>query len=180
MATELNIIDLDDALVIRAARKPPLAEGILSAVAAGAFAAILAFHFVGLPGGIVSALLAASLVLLYARRKRNVELRITRLEFVSRGRVGDNLGSTRTACSADIQWLEYQEDTTGPGTSHQPGGLYAVLGRRSICLLPDMNEPQTALVIERIEGRFPDFKSQWENKSVFGRNFTSLGLDEPR
>jgi len=173
------MIDLDDALVIRASRKPSFREGLLSAAAAGGSAGILVFSFMAKPELIAVAVLAASLAFLYAMRKKEVELRITMLEFVLRGRVGDDFGSTRSVRSADIQWLEFQEDTTGPETSHHPGGLYAVLGRRNICLLPDVDERQTALIIARIAERFPGFRRQWESASPFGKRFTSLRLNEP-
>ena len=180
METELTILDGDDALVITSTRKPSLAEVTLSAVAVGGFIAVLAFSFLNEPMVVAVSISAALLTFMYAARKKKVELRITKLEFVSRGRIGDNLGLRRTVCSADIRWLEYQEDTIGPETSHHPGGLYAVLGHRSTCLLPNVSEAQTALIIDRIKERFPDFRTRWEGQSPFGKHFTSLGLNEPK
>ena len=83
--------------------------------------------------------------------------------------------------TSEVRWLEYQEDTTGPETAHHPGGLYAVLKHRSVCVLPDLDEQQTASVIERIKDKYPDLRAQWSEQSFFGKGFISLGLnDEPR
>lgn len=171
MPTELSFVNLEDALIIRTARKPSLIGVMLSVAGTGGFVLIVAFHFVNKLELSGLTLLAAILAFLFARRKRNVELRITRLEFASQGRVGDNFGSNRRVPTADIQWLEYQDDTIGPATSHHPGGIYAVLARRSICLLPDVDKQQTALILQRINDRFPEFKREWAKKSVFGQHF---------
>jgi hypothetical protein len=179
MPTVLGIVDFDDALLIRAKRMPSLTEAIVSAAAAGGFAGIAVFRFVAMPVMVAIALLAGLLGFLWAIRKRNAELRVTNLEFRLRGRVGDEFGSARSVCRADIRWLEYQEDTSGPETSHHPGGLYAVLLSRSICMLPDIDERQTAVVIERIFEKFPDFRDQWRRNSPYGQHFTTLGLDGP-
>jgi len=79
---------------------------------------------------------------------------------------------------ADIQRIEYQEDITGPGNSGHPQGLYAVLRYQSVCLLPDMDARQTAMVIERIGEKFPDQCAQWKSPSPFGEHFISLGLND--
>lgn len=177
--TELNVIDLDEALLVTAARKRSTAEGLLSATAVGVATAIVAAFFVGKLLLVALALATGSAAFLWAVRTDRHELRITREKFVSCGRVGDNFGSIRTVDATDIRWLEHQEDTSGPETSHHPGGLYAVLELRSVCLLPELDEQQTNLIIERIKDRFPDFRGRWSGHSPFGRHFTSLGLDEP-
>src|ERR1700731_4890889 len=126
MKTELEILDFDDALVIRAKQRPSPAEAIFSAGVSGGFVGLIAFRFVPMPVMVAIAVVAGFLGFLYAVRKWNAELRVTNLEFRSRGRVGDGFGSKRSVCSTDVRWLEYQEDTSGPETSHHPGGLYAV------------------------------------------------------
>jgi hypothetical protein len=179
MKVELKIVDFDDALVIKAKQKPSLGEAILSAVASGGFVGLIVFRFVAMPAMVAIAAVAGFLGFLYAVHKRNAELRVTNLEFRSRGRVGDDFGSTRNVCGTDVRWLEYQEDTSGPETSHHPGGLYAVRGSLSICMLPYIDQQQTALVIDRILDKFPEFRQQWRRNSPFGQHFTALGLDEP-
>ena len=179
--TDLTIIERDDGLVVRTTRVPSLGEGVLSAAAAGVFVGVAASFLAGRPQAIALALLAAVAGYVYARRTRTFELRMTRFQFVAVGRVGDNLGNSGSVSTSEIQWLEHQEDTTGPETAHHPGGLYAVLKHRSVCLLPDVDEQQTASLIERIKDKYPDLRAQWGGQSSFGQHFISLGLnDEPR
>jgi len=77
-----------------------------------------------------------------------------------------------------VRWLEYQNDMSGPESDH-PGGLYAVLKHRSVCVLPYLSAEQTTEVVERIATRFPDFRDQWCSQSVFGSHVIYLGLDSP-
>ena len=189
MLSTLNIVDRGDELIIQSERKFSRAEAIMSTVATGGFTAIIAFQVVEGMASILLAVCAASLAFLSVTRKHrkyNIELRITRLKFVLRGRVGDNLRSKWNVSSWDIQWLEYQADTTGPESSYHPGGLYAILEHgsivrfpHSICLLPDLDEPQTALIIKRIEDKFPEFRRRWARASPYGRHYTTLRLNEP-
>lgn len=176
--TNVNIIDLDGTLLVQTERTPSLVEGALSAVAAAVFVGIAGSFVVGKFGAVAAGALAAALGFFFARGTRKFELRATRNEFVALGKVGDNLGNSRSVSTSEVQWLEYQEDTTGPETAHHPGGLYAILKHRSVCLLPDVDEQQTASVIARIEDKYPDLRTQWAGQSAFGRNFISLGLTD--
>jgi hypothetical protein len=176
--TSLNISDLDRGLVVRTARIPSLAESALSAVAAGVTIGFAVQFVATRPQAIALAFLAAAAGFFYARRTRRFELKITGSEFVAVGKVGDNPGNSRSVPIFDIRWLEYQEDTTGPEIAHHPGGLYAVMNHRSVCLLPDIDEHQTAVVIERIKAKFPGLRTQWTEPSSSGNHFTSLGLKD--
>lgn len=163
MATELNVIDLDEALLVNAARRPSFPEVLLSVAAAGVFTVVLAYLFATKPLVRPLAIVAVLMALVYATRTKRFDLRITKVEFVSRGRIGNSLRSTRTVCAADIQWLEYQEDARFD-KAHHPRGLYAALENRSICLLPDVDEQQAALIIARIQYRFPELREQWRGR----------------
>jgi len=178
-AIELNVIELRDGLLVRTERKPSSLEALLSCAVMGAFVTLVCSRFLVWWEVIVLASLSASVAFLSAKRTERFELRITRKEFAARGRVGDNLGSNRSVCAADILWLEYQESTGGADSSGHPEGLYAVVKHRSICILPDIDEKQTSLMIERIKGRFPDFRTQWADHSPFGTHFISLGPNKP-
>ncbi len=179
--TNVNIVELDNALVVQTERTPSLVEGFLSAVATAVFVGIAGSFVVGKLLAAAWAVLAASIGFFFVRRTHKFELRVTRREFAARGKVGDNPGNSRSVPTSDVQWLEYQEDTTGPETAHHPDGLYAILKYRSVCLLPDVDEQQTAAVIERIKDKYPDLGTRWSGHSSFGRDFISLGLnDEPR
>lgn len=171
--------DLGDGLLVRTERGPSLLEALIAGTVMVAFVAIALFRYlVGWEVGVL-AILGASVAFLSAKRTQRFELRITRKEFVARGRVGDSLGSIRSLCAADILWLEYQEDTTGPDSARHPAGLYAVVKHRSVCILPDIDQKQTALIIERIKERFPDFREQWASNSPFRSHIITLGLNEP-
>lgn len=179
--TNVNIVESDNALVVQSERTPSLVEGVLTAVATAVFVGIAGWFVVGKPLAVVLAVVAAPLGFLFVRRVRKFELRISRSEFAAQGKVGDNWGNSRSVPTSVVQWLEYQEDTTGPETAHHPGGLYAILNHRSVCLLPDVDEQQAVAVIERIKDKYPDLGAQWSGHSSFGRGFISLGLnDEPR
>ena len=122
--------------------------------------------------------LAAAVAFLWARRAKRFELRIYPPGVRGKGKVGDNLGLARRVRASDVQRFEYQEDTTGPETSHHPQGLYAVLSFSSICLMPDVDERQTAEIIERIVNKFPDISAHWGGPSPFGKHLTSPGLND--
>ncbi len=175
--TELTVVDLGKELVIDTTRKPSRPEALLSAVVTCGFVAILAYRFLGLVPLIMVAVLAGLLVFLQAARTSKVELRVTRLELKSRGPIPGEFGSTRSVCSADIQWLEYRNEE--PGENGRPSGPYAVIGRRSTCLLPDLDAQQTNQLIDRIEARFPELHEQRRRADPFGQHFTTLKLNEP-
>lgn len=176
--TTLKMIDLDEALLVRAKAKASVFEALLSALAAGGCVGLLASQFVARPAIVMLTLVGTSVAYLLALRVKSFELRVTRSEFVSCGRIGDDFGTMRTVHASDIRWLEFQEDNSGPDTSHHPIGLYAVLQFRSICLLPHVDEQQTNLLIDRIGERFPDFRERWRGQSPFGNHFTALGLHD--
>ncbi|MBN8732811.1 MAG: hypothetical protein J0L64_19905 [Acidobacteria bacterium] len=176
--TDLNITELEDGLLVRTVRIPSIVEGLLSAAATAVFVGIAVSFVAGKPLAISLAVIAALVAYYYARRSPGFELRIDESRIVARGKVGDDLGLTRSVSVSDVQWLEYQEDTTGPETAHHPGGLYAVLKHRSVCVLPDVDERQTTSIIQRIEAKYPVLRAKWSRASSFGKHFTSLGLND--
>ncbi|HXN49803.1 MAG TPA: hypothetical protein VN893_24330 [Bryobacteraceae bacterium] len=171
MAKQLEIRDFEDALLIRTEDDHAPAKAVLSALVSALFVGFVLGRFLQASLLIPVAVLVATLAFLAALGARKAELRVTNLEFESRGDVGDGSGSTRTVCRADVRWLEHQDR----GVS----GLYAVLRHHSVCMLPYVDEQQAMLVIERIVNKFPDFEKQWEGQSPFGKHFTELGLSRP-
>jgi hypothetical protein len=176
MANELTIRDSEGVLIITAKQGRSAVNGILGALAGGTFVAIAFHNLLGTPALIITTAIVAVLSLFLGMREQHAELRVTNLALTSKGRYGDSLWSKRSVSAADVRWLEYQQDSTGPETSHHPGGLYAVLSNRNICILPYVDEHQAADVIQRIVERFPDLRGRWEGQSPFGQHFTSLGL----
>lgn len=178
--TNVNFVELDNALLVQTERTPSLVESVLSAVATAMFVGFAGSFFVRKLTAVAPGVLAAVIAFFFVRQMRKFELRVTRSEFAAQGKVGDNLGKSRSVPTADVQWLEYQEDTTGPETADHPGGLYAVLRNRTVCLLPDVDAQQTTAVITRIRGKYPDLSDQWSGPSSLGEHFVSLRLnDEP-
>lgn len=178
MPTAIKIEETQDGLIITADQGHSLVTAIVGALAAGAFTAIAASRLLGIAAIITLTALVASISFLFGIRRRINELRVTGSQFHARGRLGDRLRSARSVAAADIKWLEYQEDTTGPETAHHPGGLYAVLRRQSVCVLPYVDRLQADEVIEKISARFPHLRQQWKGQSPFGQHITRLGLDE--
>lgn len=176
MASNLDVQDLKDRLVIKVVRKRVLVEAILSAVLALAGVTWAGWHFLPWQWLSLAATLVALADVLYIMRSKTAVLSVTNLEFISRAFIEGWHSSTRCVPRANIKWLEYQEDTTGPETAHHPGGLYAVLPQGSVCLLPHVDEKQTGMVIERILAKFPAFRDQWKENSPFGQHFTVLDL----
>jgi hypothetical protein len=157
---------------------PSTAIGVLTALVYFGGSVLVLRSFLGVkPVSILLLIgaLAGCLGFVQSMRSRITELLVTNLEFVTRGHFAENLGSQPSVSSADIRWLEYREDKSGPDASI-PGGLYAVLKKTGICILPDLNEQQTSEVIGKIEDKFPQFKEQWRNNSAFGEHFTSLNI----
>ena len=179
MGVQLVIRNLPDGLLFRVEHptKSTLFRLAVAVSATSAAVFLVAWRYLQWPVALALAgLLAAAEVLSIARAKV-AELKVTNLEFTSLARIEGRFGRRRSLSRTDIRWLEYQEDTTGPETAHHPGGLYAVVRHGSVCLLPDTDESQTALIIERICEHFPDFRKQCAEQSPF-EHFTQLHLDQ--
>ena len=176
--TNVNIIDLDEALLVRTEWTPSLWDCGLSGASSAAFFGIGSFFVVGKFAAVAVGSLAGVMGFLFARRPRNFELRITRSEFLAVGKVGDQIGNTRSVSATEVKWLEFQSDHSGPDTAEHPGGMYAILGHRAVCLLPDVDEAQTTMVIARIGEKYPEICAQWAGRTPYGENFISLGLTD--
>jgi hypothetical protein len=179
MATELLFQEYKDALIVRATKQQGLTNAMISVLVAGGFAAIVVHIYVKAAVGVLPAVaVAATLGFVAGRFPRRSELRVTNLEYVSRTFGAWGFQGARSIPPFDVRWLEYQDDASGPESDH-PGGLYAVLKHRNVCILPYLSPEQTMEVIERIARRFPDFRDQWLGRSEFGSHVISLGLDSP-
>jgi len=86
--------------------------------------------------------------------------------------------ASRIAAVADIHGLEYQKDLTGADSAHHPRGLCAVVKRRSICLLPRIDESRLPGSSNGLRTGFR-ILARWEGHSPFGTNFISICLNEP-
>lgn len=176
--TNIDIREYSDELLICAVRARSLGECLTSALVTTGAVALMCSFVIGRTAAAVIAIPIALLSFVSMRRRRKFTLRVSRQVFSAVGKVGDNLGDSRSVRAADVKWLEYQEDTTGPETGNHPGGLYAVLKYRSVCLLPDVDEQQTHNLIEKIQDKYPELGRQWASESPFGNRIISLGLSD--
>jgi hypothetical protein len=115
-----------------------------------------------------------------ARRPRAITLRVSTREFLSTGYIGgerDMESRIRRVSHAEICAVEFVDD-----------GLYAILRRQRVCLLPDIYEAEAANVLETIKAKFPNIDSfhlsdcneseGWVEAFLSRRNsITRLGLD---
>lgn len=179
MTAEVTFDSDDRELVVRVVTRPSIKRAALLSVVLAALSIAIGYSSVWWPALIVLALLVGLISFLALSLHRVAELRVSEFELVSKGHADRDYGSIRRVLGEQCDYLEYQESTDGPESSGHPEGLYAVVGRRSICLLPGLNEPQTANAIDRIYEAFPDYRLRCQSHSVFGQNFTSLNLNRP-
>jgi hypothetical protein len=87
MATDLIFHESDEALVFQATERPVIINGIVSAAVAFVIVAIAAHWLPALPLPVVlvAGLLMGGAAFAVALRPRRAELRVTNLEYVSRG-----------------------------------------------------------------------------------------------
>lgn len=93
--TDLTIRDFDEALVICVTQRRSIANGLVAAFASGLFCVIAFRNLMRSPILAGTAIFAAGLSFVLATRRRTSELRISKDEIVSKGRVGDNFRSKR-------------------------------------------------------------------------------------
>jgi hypothetical protein len=176
----VNISESDGAVLIRTSHKHPIAISLIASAIATAFVEIALWHFVRPLLLLSLSFVVASLAFLGALRRTKAELRVTKFDLRTTGYFGRDFQRIRSVPSADVCQLEYQEDTTGPESSDHPGGLYAVLGKRSVCILPYIDEEQTARVIESIEKKFPELgrhRTETSDESPLRGHFVSLNIE---
>src|SRR5215472_1513959 len=96
MLATMDFVETRDALKVRIRRLTLLSERLVSSLAAGACAGVFGRVWSHSAMAILLGLVAGSITLLLLRLMSRTELRITQLEFVSKGRVGENPGALRT------------------------------------------------------------------------------------
>ncbi|MGC4056180.1 MAG: hypothetical protein QM757_45830 [Paludibaculum sp.] len=169
----------EHSLIFRAEETSSWLQAATAAIAAGGIVGFVASTFgVSIPLLVLAAAATTALAFKGARWPSHAELRVTNLEYVTRGPQTSNwFQSENRIPRAGVRWLEYREDQSGP-ESGAVGGLYAKGKYSAACLLPFIDEAQAIDVIERIEARFVSVGEQRTEESPFGRNFTRLNLDD--
>jgi hypothetical protein len=176
MAATYEVQHLRDGLLIKVRRQRPWTRSLFAAAVTGSVALLTLFHFVAGPILALVVFLAVLLGILEGVSQARAELRVTALEFQTRGKVGLH-SSVSTVCSANIRWLEYRPDSSDLDIGYRPGGLHAKLRFATVCVLPLLDEKQTLEIIESIAKRFPEMAKQWSEPSL-GDGFVTLGLAE--
>lgn len=179
MAAKLNIIELDRELRIDAERILSLRTALLSSALVGGLGAWTGLKFLGNLASVAIAFWAALSMFLGMTQKSRASLRAAPHLFVSSGRILNGIDSKRRVITDHILHLDYREDTAGPDNDGSPQGLYAVVNGGVICLLPDLDEHQTYMVIGRIEDKFPELQRLWARASRSGESLTTLRLNDP-
>jgi hypothetical protein len=136
MAAVYEIRDSADSLLIRAKRKRGWTRSFFGAAITGIAAVLTLSHIVA---GSILAVVVFLAVLLGSSEgfgQARAELRVTPLEFQTRGNLGTDFLPVHTVCSADIRWLEYQPESGGPDVGYRPGGLFAKVRVGTVCVLP--------------------------------------------
>ncbi len=177
MATTLLIQEEDHALLLRVQQSHGHLQSLLSgAIAAVVIAAFLHQHL-PMQWLIPICLIVGALSYVAKNRIKNVVLRVTSVEFTTTGFFeGGGVRFHRFVPTADVRWLEYRPETGGGEAAYHPKGLYAVTRSGVSCVLPYLEEQETATVISRIEARFPAFAERWRAESPFGEHYLTLGL----
>lgn len=162
---DVTVAEARDGLVFRVVKYPSVSSALLDALATGAFTALMTAALFGQTRFLLIGIVTALFAFVLSRRPRTATLTVDKLDLVSTGRVGEGLGLTRSIATAELQGLGFEEDTTGPEDSSHPGGLYAQVGGKSVCLLPGITGQQSAEVIREILRRFPQLREQFSKAS---------------
>ncbi len=126
-----------------------ISGGLISAAVAYLFATsyLHKTHFVdviiSVSVGIVSGL--------FEFKPRKITTTFTKFEIQPTGSFGGGYLPDRHVLMADISGFEYREQTQKPS---RPKGLYAILGSRSTCVVPFIDEPQTEILINVVFKKF--------------------------
>ena len=169
MATHYHIQEIRNGLRISVKHQSVWWEQVLAAGIAGAAVWLACVTFLDGRWKLVTSVIVAVLSFVAAIPPRRANLIVANAEFLTRGNFGSRFRAPQTVCTGDVRWLEYQEQSGAEGSTHEPCGLYAVLGRGKACLLPFLTEVQTGQVIAEIEKKFPGLAERWRAESPFCR-----------
>jgi hypothetical protein len=172
VGAQIYIDHQPDALIIRADEESTPMDAAVSCIVSSGFYALVASRFLSWPFVAIFATLGAWSGYGLAKRQRTATLRAENLEFRTSERLW-MFGPTRSVARADICYLEYRNEKHREGLAQQ--GLFAKVKFGNVCLLPYLDEKQTASAIQALYRRFPDMPLMRSDPS-FGDHFTTLGL----
>jgi hypothetical protein len=172
--SQFTIRDDGSALIIRAQAPWKLWQRLGGAAIAGVVVSMAVndlFHvvwwpFVGLAFGALMYFSEAGM--------SEAELRVSALECYSKANFSKSLMRGRTVFTADILWLEYNEQQLPLSDTAGRRGLYAARRSGNICLLPLLDGQQTMEVIAAIEGKFAGLSEGWRKNSPWGKSVQTI------
>lgn len=143
-----------DALLIQSFQKKPFVKAFLSGLVAGLVAAIFSNYYLGALKACIISVLFGLLGAVVSLRAATAELRITNNEFQMRGTYGPSPTRLRTVNTEDVLGFSYLPHLTEGEDASYPGGLYALVGSRYICLLPYVDRDDVVNIADRVRGRY--------------------------
>lgn len=155
MAGQYQVQDFQDALVMTSFQKKPWAKATGSGVVAGLAFALLMNHYFERTPIVIASMLFGLLGAMASLRAPRAELRITKHEFQMRGTYGPTNGTFRTLNAVEVLGFSYLPYLTEGEDGSYPGGLYALAGSRSVCLLPYIDQDDVVQIADRIRTRYP-------------------------
>ncbi len=168
-------------------KEPRRMSCILFGLAAGGGALYVFLRISAIPrafAGLIGVMIAVSMVreAVSALRGTDVELHVNKLNLVSSGHAPEGY-SASTISRAAIYRLEFRKSSGGGDLPESPQGLYvehhgAGPWDSATCVLPHINEAQSAQAIASIYRCFPDTGSLSPTGS-FEPYLTSLNLGRP-
>jgi hypothetical protein len=162
MATHIHIQELGDGLRIQAHHDLPHWERLLVTGFIGMFAGVVGASLLDGWWWTILSVVAAGIAYRTAS-STSAELQVTKLEFVSKGYFGRRDNTPRTVCTGDVRMLEFRAESRLLNTVRH--GLYALTGRKEICLLPFLEWEQAEEIIRAIENKFPGLAEAWRANS---------------
>lgn len=154
MSGQYRVQDFKDALVIESFQKRPWVKAALSGVVAVVISALFLDPFFSRRQMVIPSTLFGLLGALASLRAAKAHLRVTSNEFQMYGTYGPDHRIRRTVNTADVlgfSYLPYQ--AIGDDASY-PGGLYALVGSQSVCLLPYIDEDDVSDLVDINRARY--------------------------
>jgi hypothetical protein len=179
MATHLQIINSADCLRALLRHNPPFWEKLLTSVITGACIALVSARYLPRYVWVILSIVSAAATFVAPFRTKRVELRVTNVEFSTRGNAELRMRMGQAVSAAEVRWLEFREAGGSEGQP-EPCGLYAVKSRGYVCLLPFVTELEANQLIREIAQKFPTVAAFWRSESPYGANFLSLGIEKTK
>ena len=155
MPSRYEIREFRDALVITSFESRPVLNAALNAVVVGSASALFTRGFLNPIQTVIVSALCSALGMTASLRSSKAKLRITNNEFQMRGSYGPDARTFRDINSAEIlgfTYLKYSEE--GVEFPDYPGGLYALVGSRYVCLLPYVGPEDVPEITQKIRLKF--------------------------